>query len=288
MNLGQLLVQSLPVVLEGKATGGTSATIVDSSLTGKYDDDSFKEALAFIRVTTDGLAPVDQYSIISGYVDSTGTFTVSPVLTATVGAGDYYAIADPIWNLYTVLRLVGQAFQKMGLISLTDVSLTVASNTLRYNLPAAVARYPIEKVEVGNNTDGFRDVGGWQKIHPATATGTHVLEFVTQPPYDLVTPANETIRIWYKGYHSTLDTYEDAISGTIPDPLAIEYVRNELFNYLLEKEGRISEDMMRRLQIKRGDLAAIESKNRIQSTNKAISKFLGIRDMNAPVARKRR
>ncbi|RPI95493.1 MAG: hypothetical protein EHM40_02765 [Chloroflexi bacterium] len=280
MNLGQLLVQSLPIVLEGKCTGGSSVTLADSSLTGKYDDDSFKDAITFIRVTTDALAPVDQYSVISAFTDSSGTFTFSPALTAVVGAGDYYAVADPIWNLYTVLRLVNQAFQKMGLISLTDVSLTGAAATLRYNLPAAVARYPIEKVEIGNNTDGWPDyTTKCEKIHPATSTGTHVLEFKDQPPYDGTTPANQTFRIWYKGYHATLDTYEDAISGTIPDPLAIEYVRSELFSYLLEKEGRISEDMMRRLQIKRGDLAQIESRNRIQSTNKPISKFLNIRDM---------
>jgi len=279
MNLGQLLVQALPIVLEGKCTGGNSSTIVDSSLTGKYDDDSFKEALAFARVTTDGLAPVDQYSIISAFVDSTGTFTLSPALTAALAAGDYYAIADPIWNLYTVLRLVNQAFKKMGVISLTDVSLTALPNTSRYNLPEALWGYPIEKVEIGNDTDGYRDVGGWEKIHPATSTGTHVLEFKTEPPYDTAVPSTQTIRLWYKGYHATLDTYDDNISHTIPDPLAIEYVRSELFSYLLEKEGRISEDMMRRLQIKRGDLAQIESRNRIQSTNKPISKFLNIRDM---------
>lgn len=285
MNLGQLLVQSLPIVLEGKATGGDENNVIDSTLTGKFDDDSFKEALIFIRQTTDGLAPVNQYSILTGYVDSSGSFSLSPDLTAAVGAGDYYAIADPVWNIYTVLRLVDQAFKKMGIVSLTDVSLTTAQDTLRYNMPAAVARFPIEKLEIGNNTDGWTDygtpsaIGLYDHIHPTTATGTHVLEFKTQPPYDGVTAANCTIRIWYKGYHAALDTYEDEISGTIPDPLAIEYVKMELRQYLAEKEGRISEDMMRRLQMQRSDLAGIEAKNRIQSTNKPISKFLSIRDL---------
>lgn len=282
MNLGQLLVQSLPIVLEGKVTTGDQNSVADTSLTGKFDDDSFKEALLFIRQTTDALAPVDQYSLITAYVDSSGEFTVSPDFTAAVGAGDYYAIADPIWSLYTVLRLVNQAFKKMGVISLTDVSLTASPNTLRYDLPEALWGYPIEKVEVGNNTDGWRDIGGWEKIHPATATGTHVLEFKSYPPYDPSVPATQTFRIWYKGYHPTIDTYDDSISHTIPDPLAIEYVKNELFGYLMEKEGSISEDMLRRFNIQRGDLANIESRNRIQSANKPISKFLSIRDMHAP------
>lgn len=273
MNLGQLLVQSLPIVLEGKITSGDANSIADTSLIGKYDDDSFKEALLFIRVTTDGLAPQDQYSIISAYVDSSGEFTVSPDLSASVGAGDYYAIADPIWNLYTVLRLIDKAFRKRGIISLTNESLTVAANTLRYNLPEALWAYPIEKVEIGNNTDGFTAVGGWKKIHPTTTTGTHVLEFDSQPLED------ETIRIWYKGIHDTLNTYDDNISHTIPDALAIDWVKTELFEYLLEKEGRLSDEMMRRYQIQRGDSAAVRSENRIQSTNKPISKFLNIRDL---------
>jgi hypothetical protein len=146
VNLGQLLVQSLPIVLEGKITGGDANSVADSTLTGKFDDDSFKDGLLFIRQTTDALAPVDQYSLITAYVDSTGEFTVSPDLSATVTAGDYYAIADPIWNLYTVLRLVDKAFRSKGIISLTNESLTTSANTLRYNLPAAVARYEIEKV----------------------------------------------------------------------------------------------------------------------------------------------
>ena len=288
MNLGQLLVQSLPIVLEGKATGGSTTTIIDSTLTGKFDDDSFKEALAFVRVTTDGLAPVDQYSILSGYVDSTGTFTFSPAVTAAVGAGDYYAIADPVWNLYTVLRLVNQAFKKMGIISLTDTSLTFAASTLRYNLPAAVARYSIERLEIGDDTNGWVDYGTpgsaglYDHIYPSTATGTHVLEFrrlIPRNQVSQVSPGDQTIRIWYKGYHDILDTYDDSISGTIPDPLAIEYVKSELMSYLLEKEGRISDDMMRRFQIQRGDLAQIESRNRITSTSKPISKFLSIRDL---------
>jgi hypothetical protein len=272
VNLGQLLVQSLPIVLEGKTTGGDANSVIDNTLTGKFDDDSFKDAMLFIRVTTDGLAPVDQYSIIQSYVDSTGEFTVSPDFTAAVGAGDYYAIADPIWNLYTVLRLVNVAFKKMGMISLTNESLTIADNTLLYNLPEALWGYPIDRVEIGNNSEGFANIGGYERIYPSSGSGTHVLSFTTQP-------REGTVRIWYKGYHDTLDTYNDPISPTIPDPLAIEYVKNELFNYLLEKEGRISEDMMRRLQIRRGDKAEIESKNHIRNANKQISKFLNIRDM---------
>lgn len=278
MNLGQLLVQSLPIVLEGKATGGSTTTIVDSTLTGKYDDDSYKEALAFVRVTTDGLAPVDQFSTITAYVDSTGTFTFSPAMTAAVGSGDYYSIADPAWNLYTVLRLVNQALRRLGVISLVDFSLTTAADTLEYNLPLRLKAFPLDKVEVGNSADGWEELNDWYLLH-ATAGSQGKLVFNKQPSYDSTTPANCTLRLWYRDYHPTVDTYDDFISETIPEPLAIEYVKDELMRYKMEKEGRISEDMMRRYQIQRGDLLQAESKNRVHVAHKKLTKFLPIRDL---------
>lgn len=278
MNLGQLLVQSLPIVVEGKATGGSTTTIADTTLTGKFDDDSYKEGLAFIRVTTDALAPVDQYSPITAYVDSTGTFTFSPAMTAAVGAGDYYAIADPFWNLYTVLRLVNQALHRLGVISLVDTSLTTAEDTLEYTLPLRLKAFPLDKVELGNSTDGWEELNDWYLLH-ATAGTQGKLIFNKQPPYDGTTASNYTLRLWYRDYHPTVDTYDDAIAETIPEPLAIEYVKDELMRFKLEKEGRISEDMMRRYQMQRGDLMQIKTDNRVHVANKKISKFLSLRDL---------
>jgi hypothetical protein len=279
MNLGSLLVQTLPIALEGKATGGSTSTIPDTTLTGKFDDDSFKDGMAFVRVTTDGLAPVGQYSLITGYVDSSGEFTVSPVFSAAVGSGDYYAIADPVWNLYTVLRLVNQGLRRFGVISLVDTSITAAAQTLEYTLPLALKAFPLDKVELGNATDGWEELSDWYVL-PATAGSQGKLVFNYQPDYDGATAANQTFRLWYRDYHPNVDTYDDVISETIPEPLAIQYVKNELMDYLMQKDGRISEDMMRRFQISRGDLQDARANNRINTANRKISKFLSIRDMH--------
>lgn len=280
MNLGSLLVQSLPIVLEGKAsTNGTTSTIVDTALTGKFDDDSFKEALVFIRKTTDGLAPQDQFSVLTGFVDSSGTFTFSPAVTAASGSGDYYAIADPLFQLVTVQRLVNQALRRMGILSLIDTSLTTSSNTLEYTLPLRLKAFPLDKLEIGNTTDGWEENQDFYVL-PAASGVQSKLVFNSQPRYDSNVAANCTIRIWYKDYHEELDTYEDVLNENVPEPLAIQYVKNEIMEWQMG-QGRLSEEQLRRFQIQRGDLAQSRQDNRINSANKKISKFLSIRDLNS-------
>lgn len=274
MNFGQLLVRSLPIVLEGKTTGGGAAnTIIDTLLSGRYDDDAFKDALAFIRQTTDGLAPQDQFSIITAYNSATQTFSISPNYSANVEAGDFYAIADPVWSLPTVQRLVNQALHNLGIISLTDDSLTVVANQRRYTLPEALWGFPIELLEIGNNTDGWvRMEGLWRKIYPKTSTDSHFLEFDVIP----AAKTGDTIRLWYKGYHWNVNVYSDKISHTIPEPLSIEYLKKEMLNYLVEKDGYITDEMMRRLQIQGGNLAMVRSENRVHAAPRKISRFLPI------------
>lgn len=279
MNLGSLLVQSLPIVLEGKAsTNGTTTTVVDTSLTGKYDDDSFKEALVFIRKTTDGLAPQDQFSILTAFVDSSGTFTFSPAITVATGSGDYYAIADPQFQLVTVQRLVNQALRRMGIISLVDTSLTTLTNTLEYTLPLRLKAFPLDKVEIGNATDGFEENQDFYVLPSASGVQAKLV-FNNQPRYDSNTASNCTIRIWYKDYHEELDTYEDVLNETVPEPLAIQYVRNEIMEWSMG-QGRLSEEQLRRFQIQRGDLAQARQDNHINTANKKFSKFLSIRDLD--------
>lgn len=274
MNFGQLLVRSLPIVLEGKTTGGAANnTIVDTLLSGRYDDDAFKDALAFIRQTTDGLAPQDQFSITTAYNSATQTFSVSPIYSAIVEAGDFYAIADPVWPLPTIQRLANQALHNLGIITLTDDSLTVVSGQRRYTLPEALWNFPLDMVEIGNNTDGWdRMEGLWRKIYPKTSADSHFLEFDVVP----VAKTGDTIRIWYKNYHWNVNVYSDKISHTVPEPLAIEYLKKEMLNYLIEKDGYITDEMMRRLQIQGSNLAMARSENRIQAAPRKISRFLSI------------
>ena len=272
MNFGQLLVRSLPIVLEGKATGGDQNNIIDTGLAGRYDDDAFKDALAFVRKTTDGLAPQDQFSVIAAYDSSAQSFSIAPDLTANVWAGDYYAIADPQWPLVTVQRLANQALHNLGVISLTDDSLTVVANQRRYTLPEALWGFPIDLVEVGTQTKGFERMQGYRKIYPKTSSDSHYLEFDSLP----FAVAGDTIRIWYKSYHWDVSVYSDKISHTVPEPLAIEFLKKEILDELVNRDGYINDEMMRRLNLQRGNLGQVRTENRVHNAPRKISKFLPI------------
>lgn len=278
MNLGQLLQKVIPIQLEGKAAAGSGTSITDTTLPGTYDDDSFKGALLFVHSTTDGLAPQDEYSVILSYLDSSGAFSVDPAFSAVVGAGDYYAVADPQFKKESVLRVVNDCLRNFGIISLTDTSLTTAYNQLEYTLPLALKTFPLDRVEIGNTTYGFQDVQNWFVL-PAAAGSAGKLVFESQPAYDTAVPSNCTLRIWYRDYHPAVDTYEDKISETIPDKRVIDECKLALQRWLIEKNSDYSEEALRKLGMLQQEQAVSKVEQRINVPNRKISRFLSIRDL---------
>lgn len=278
MNLGQLLRKILPIQLEGKVTGGSTTTIVDSTLPGQYDDDAFKGALAFIVTSTDGLAPQNEFSVISAYVDSTGTFTVDAAYSAAPQAGDYYAIADPQFTKAPVLRVIGDALRNLGVISLVDTSITTAGDTLEYSLPLALKAFPLDRVEIGNSLEGWQELTDWYVI-PAAAGSQSTLVFNSQPNFDTESPSNYTLRIWYKDYHPAVSAYSDYISETIPEPRLIHECKLALQEWLIEKNSDYSQEALTRLSLLQNKQAVARVENRINAAQRKISRFLPIRDL---------
>lgn len=277
MILGQLLEKILPIQLEGKATGGSTTTVPDSTLTGIYDDDAFKGGLMFIHTTTDALAPQSQFQAISAYADATGTFTVDTVFTAAVGSGDFYSVADPQYKKVSVLRVVNDALRAFGIISLTNTSLTTLPDTLEYTLALAIKSFPLDRVELGNTTDGFSELTDYY-ILPALPGTQAKIVFNSQLPYDETTPTNYTLRIWYRDYHPTVDTYDDYISETIPEKRAIDECKLALHEYMMEKNSDMSEEARIKLGMLTQKQGLSKVENRINVPNRRISKFLNIRD----------
>src|SRR5689334_15681699 len=64
-----------------------------------------KKRVIFISSTTDGLAPVGEYKIISGNTNASGTVNVSPAFSAQVNTGDEYGICKATIPLRTVEKL---------------------------------------------------------------------------------------------------------------------------------------------------------------------------------------
>jgi len=68
MNLGEALEAIYrgihDDIVDGVATGGSATTIIDTTLEDKHPQNKFKNWVAFISRTTDGLTPQNKYSKI--------------------------------------------------------------------------------------------------------------------------------------------------------------------------------------------------------------------------------
>jgi hypothetical protein len=138
--LGQLLEQVYREihadVVDGVATGGTATTIVDTGLiTQPFVENRFKNWVAFISRSTDGLSPQSKYEIVTLYVKATGTITI-PTVTDAVAAGDEYSLCKPDVPLYTLIKLCNDGLNGLFYAAL-DTSLTSSSGETRYTLPIA-------------------------------------------------------------------------------------------------------------------------------------------------------
>ena len=228
MNLGQLLERVYRSihsdVVDGVASGGSTTTIVDSALSGKYQASKFKGWSAFISRTTDGAAPQSQYGIISAYANN-GTATI-PALSADVEAGDEYSFCKPDVPLYTLIKLCNDGLRALGRIPLVDTSLTVGASTIRYTLPIAIKGRKPTLVYFRNPTTFVRAPAPNFDIEPAASGQQSVLVFKKQSTVLNTTNVFQvydgwTIVVHYEGMHEPLTAYNSPVNETIHDELAV-------------------------------------------------------------------
>jgi len=70
------------------ATGGSSISLIDSSLIGVFSDDHFKDAVLRMKSGSNN----NQSRIINSYDDSSGTFVLQSSLPVSVASGDSYEV----------------------------------------------------------------------------------------------------------------------------------------------------------------------------------------------------
>jgi len=210
--LGQLTVST--------ATGGTTATVVDSKQSNKHGDEDSVSWAVFIIESTDGEAPEGEMALVTSYTDSSGTFTsAASSYTVAPAAGDVYGFTNDFYPYYDMIRAVNRALKSLGEIPLTDTTTldTVAAQT-EYAYAVDWKRSPPIRVDLqGKTTDAndnqWREIVDWEYI-PATAGSTGLLVL---PQY----PAGRGLRIWYRGVHPILNTYDDEIYEGFPDQLVL-------------------------------------------------------------------
>ena len=193
----------------GQASGGSTTTVVDSSLALSADTKIGGSILIF--ETTDDLAPVGEIKRVTD--NDTNTYTTD-AFTAAVGAGDLYAYIAKDLNVYELIPAFNIALKKIGKIGKIDTSLAFIADTKKYDLPVSVKRGEIMNVaiEVDTENEDYAFLYDW-RVQPA-ATGSNA-----QLVFSDEHTAGRTIKIEYIGYPDALTAFSDDLHETIPEEL---------------------------------------------------------------------
>ncbi len=244
--LGQLTVST--------ATGGTTATVVDSKQADTQGDEDSVSWAAFIIESTDGEAPEGQMALVTSYTDSTGTFTsAASSYTVAPAAGDTFGFTNDFYPFYDMMRTVNRALKSLGEIPLVDTTtLDTAATQTEYTYSTSWKRAPPFRVDVqGKTTDAndnrWMQILDWEYI-PATAGSTGLLVLP-----QLV--AGRGLRVWYRGVHPILNTYEDAVYEGFPDQLVLAACVEKALVWQNSRMQGGDDFLLQRLNDARQDLA---------------------------------
>lgn len=257
--LGQIthkVASALQILSEGKATGGSTTTIIDTSLRTEADD-YWNYGSAWIWYDAGALSadPEYSFSVISDFANSSSTITLRDTLTAAVSSGDKYSVCRRIGKdawIDIIIQKVNDALREIGPIPQVDVTtITVADNKKEYSLPIT-AGMRLKRVFNATNLDAndneWHEIFNWD-ITPGTPGN--------QPT--LILPEQEVtgygIRLDYLDYHPEMQIAADVMSDHIPldlvvypAALACMYWRRELHNgsdkwdaVIGRLEGRVAE-----------------------------------------------
>ena len=212
-NLLQDAFRKIGITTTGVATGGSTTSVIDTGIGDRYTDDDMKDGTVFIVRDAGGsnAAPENQWGVISAYVQSTNTFTIS-ALTAAVASGDTYMFTMPFISIYEMLELANQALKSLGDIAAVYSTFTTAAQQTEYNLPTALKRGDIIRADLQTNSadsndNGWVPISNWSIIPAAPgSTGLFVI-----PQYT----SGYTIRIIYNGIHPVLTAYNSPISESV-------------------------------------------------------------------------
>jgi hypothetical protein len=212
----------LKVARVSEATGGSTTTIVDTTLIDDLgdsnEDDALNRGTAIIIRDAGGAgaAPEGEFKRISDYDDG-GTITVPSVFTAAVASGDTYMNVSPDFPLKAMIEIVNIALVSLGRIPKIYSSLTTTANQTEYTAPVYLLGVDLHDIEIQGTTNDANDnrytpITGW-KITPALPGTAGIL---TIPQFS----EGYILRIGYPGIHPRVDAYADYISSYIHPELA--------------------------------------------------------------------
>ena len=189
----------------GVATGGTTTTLVDSGIGGSNDD--WNGGTVFV-VAAGAAAPEGEFAEVTDYVAADGTLTVPSSgingLSAAPAALDEYALASKKYPIDKARGLVNRALVRMGAIPATDETLTAATSTTEYTIPA-VARWGLRRVYIAQSSTS--DNERWVE-QTTWRPENGVLIFRRQP-------IAGTIKLVYMKPHDRLEDHDDTLDANV-------------------------------------------------------------------------
>lgn len=201
------------------ATGGSTTTIIDTTLSDDYQDDHFVNYQAFIHRDAGGggAAPENEFQKVSAFNATTKTLTTSAFTTA-VAVGDEVLLVKPNpFPLADVKRLCNTALRLLGKIRRYDTSLTTVDNCTEYTLPDTIRIKPnavsIQSITTDTNNNLYIPVSNFR-----------VEEGIEGADWTLIIPqypSGRKIKIEFNDVHAMLSSYNDPVSEIIPSPLAV-------------------------------------------------------------------
>lgn len=183
----------------GVATGGSSTTLVDSGIGGS--DNDWNSGTALI-VGAGSAAPEGEFAEVTAYTASTGTLTAT--FSAAPAATDEYALASKKYPLAKVKGLVNRGLVRMGGIPATDETLTAATSTTEYTIPAA-AIWGLRRVYIAQSSTASNEL--WVE-QTAWRAEDGILIFRRQPMAGV-------IKLVYMGLHTRLTKYSDTLDSSV-------------------------------------------------------------------------
>lgn len=219
------------------ATGGSTTTLVDSTLGTAYEDtDSLLGGAVYISYDAvgAGAAPQGEYKKITDYDPSTGTLTFT-AMTAAPASGDEYFLSLPSFPIDVVKERVNAGLRMLGQIPLIDkTTLDTVSSQSEYTQAVAWKYAPPLKIEMQtSNTSGDAKpelLTGWT-VEPAAAGSTGIIRF----PYHL--SAGYDLYITYLGVHPTLNLYTDQVQEYIEPELAVKASALKVAEWYNSRQG---------------------------------------------------
>ena len=230
LRLGQLNVS--------KATGGSTTTIVDSTLANENSsDDDWNDGWAVIIRDAGGAAaaPENEFQRISDFVASSGTSTVDTAFTVAPASGDVYGFVSPQFPLQTMIRLLNTALVELGDVPLMDTTtLDTAANQTEYAASLVWKRRRPYRIDIQGRTGDAND-NQWEEILdwewiPAAAGSTGLIIFKGQPV------SGRDIRIWYQDAHPAVNAYSDAINERYEPELVVRAFMKAIREWQVERD----------------------------------------------------